>query len=636
MNSSRKSKPETKTPYENSWAQAQAAAALEIRRRDEAKVKALRETIEGWSKNFPAFAKKLDVIDKYGERIPVAQSPILKAFEIARTGRDYVLKPRQVFMTTWELARDIWFFFVNPNAHVTILCQSSNDNAGIKELSNRIQVMFEGLRRNYPDAPFAKITETKWVRTDAGPDGQPNRAELKIVGAGATEKAAGKKGRAETIHRLHVTEISSFEFAFETLVSMLACIPPQDRVKGPLNGELARTEITFESTAKGAAGAFFDGYMSAKEGKDEYTAHFFPWFQQPEYQSKLQPDEVVVPRTERENQLVTLHKITSEQLKWYQQQIANPMKGGQANVDQEYPSDEESCWLFDGRMFFDKDALSKLRTAACEAGNKLLHGACRIWHQPEAGKTYILAIDPSSGAEIDESEAKKKKLDPTAFVVLERESGKHCATFHGYFHPDDAAEKAGVLGWYYNQAAIVVERSSSHITIHIALEKWVRRNAKGEPDPTAGIGYPNIYVAEDRHYGFAVTPQSRAGILDGLEVAIRTGAFKTYDIEFIKEALLFIVKDEKAQAAAGAHDDRIMAAAIAWKLISIPIGLNCAAFAQPPSIAFEQTPISFEGMAGNGIDSLVNQERARWAGANQGSASGWATLLNNNGSTEGF
>src|SRR6185312_6079475 len=106
----------------------------------------------------------------------------------------------------------------------------------------------------------------------------------------------------------------------------------------------------FESTAKGAAGAFFDGYMSAKEGKDEYTAHFFPWFQQPEYRSPLLPDEVITPRTEREKMLVGLHGISQEQLKWYQQQIANPMKGGQANVDQEYPSDEESCWLFDGRM----------------------------------------------------------------------------------------------------------------------------------------------------------------------------------------------------------------------------------------------------------------------------------------------
>lgn len=586
--------------------------------------------IDDWSKDFVKFAAYLDVIDKYGERIPVQQSPILLAFERDRTGRDYVLKPRQVFMTTWELARDIWFFMVNPNAHVTILCQSSNDNAGIKELSNRIVVMFEGLRRNFPNAPFAKLSETKWVRTDGG------RAELKIVGAGATEKAAAKKGRAETIHRLHVTEISSFEFAFETLVSMLACIPPQDRQKGPLKGALARTEITFESTAKGAAGAFFEGYMSAKEGRDEYTAHFFPWFQQPEYQSPVLEGEIIAPRTEREKQLVTLHKITPEQLKWYQQQIANPMKGGQANVDQEYPSDEESCWLFDGRMFFDKDALHRLKTVSEEAHDRLLQGACRIWIKPEVGKTYILVIDPSSGSELDETEAKKKKLDPSAVVVLERETGRHCATLHGYFHPDDVAAKAATLGWIYNMALIAVERSSSHGQIHSSLLKWVRLNANMQPDQSVGIGYPNIYVAEDRHYGFAMTPQTRPAVLDGLEVAIRIGQFVTRDLEFIKEAQLFIVKEDKAQAAAGAHDDRVMATAIAWRLIQVPLGLNHSAFQQPPSIAFERTPASFEGLNGQqGIGSLVESEQRRWAGATSTNA-GWATLLQSNGDTEGF
>lgn len=581
---------------------------------------------EAWRKDFIGFAKLLDVIDKNGDRIPVQQSPILLAFEAERTGRDYVLKPRQVFMTTWELARDIWFFMVNPNAKVTILCQSSNDNAGIKELSARLVVMFEGLRRNDPDAPFAKISDTRWVRTDGG------TAELKIVGAGATEKAAAKKGRTGTIHRLHVTEISFFEFAFETLTAMLACIPP----------DLTKTEITFESTPKGAAGAFFEGYMAAKEGRTEFHAHFFAWFDQPEYKSPLLPGEVVVPRTEREKQLVTLHHISQEQLKWYQQRVADPMKGGQALVDQEFPSDEESCWLFDGRMFFDKDALHKLRTESAEAADHMLAGACRIWIRPEAGKTYILVIDPSSGSEIDESEAKKKQLDPSAVVVLERETGRHCATLHGYFHPDDIAAKAAALGWIYNIALIAVERSSSHGQIHSSLLKWVRLGPDMQPDEKLGIGYPNIYVAEDRHYGFAMTPQSRPAVLDGLEVAIRLGdkpgGFKTRDLEFIKEAQLFIVKDEKPQAAQGAHDDRIMATAIALKLIQVPLGLKATAFMQPPSIAFERTPASFEGMNGApGISSLIESEKRRWAAGGSSDANpGWATLLQTNGDVEGF
>jgi hypothetical protein len=289
-------------------------------------------------------------------------------------------------------------------------------------------------------------------------------------------------------------------------------------------------------------------------------------------------------------------------------------------------------------MFFDKDALHRLKQDSEDARDQFLAGACLIWAKPQVGKTYILAIDPASGAELDETEAKKKKLDPSAAVLLERETGAHCATLHGYFHPEDLAAKAAALGWIYNQAIIVVERSSTHVTIHSALKKWVRLNAEMKPDPLVGVGYPNVYVAEDRHEGFAISPSSRAAILDGLEVAVRTGAFKTHDLALIKEAQLFIVKDEKAQAAAGAHDDRILATAIAWKLISVPVGLQASAFQQPPSIAFERTPASFEGMTNQqGISALIENEQRRWAGgaADNGSSNGW-TVQYNNTDVDGF
>lgn len=544
----------------------------------------------------------LEVVPKDGgDLIPVAQSPITSAFEAARTGRDYVLKPRQVHMTTWELARDIWFFFTRPGARVVILCQSDKDNSAPREISNRIITMLEGLKKKFPDAPFDKVSDTRWVRTGAN-------AELRITGAGATEKSASKKGRSGTIHRLHVTEVAFFEYAHDTLTAILECVPGVD----------AGTEITFESTPKGAAGFFYEGYNAAKAGKSGYKAHFFRWFEQLEYRTKLAPNEVVVPENEREHELVKIHGVTPEQLKWYRQKVADPSKG-QAKVDQEYPSDEETCWLFDGRTFFDKEALSKLRQGVKPPVETLLGGAFKVWHRAEADKTYIVAIDPSSGT----------GGDPFAVLVLERGTGRHCATLHGQFAPDILARHAAAIAWSYNLALIVVERSSSHQAVHIALAGWKR------PKEETTVGYPNVFIDKDRQPGFKVTVANRPAILDQLESAIRTQTFITLDVELVKEAQLFIVKDEKPQAAPGAHDDRIMACAIAWDILRIPMGLKHTAFAQSPSIAYAHTPVSFEGAHAQSIDSLVLNEQRKWAGAVQGDG-GWSGVTSSPGDMEGF
>lgn len=552
-----------------------------------------------WSNDFVGFTKYLDVLGKEGEVISVQQSPILTMFEKARTGRDVVLKPRQVFMTTWELARDIWFFMTRPGK-VIILCQSSAKNDAPKEISQRLVTMFEGLRRNFPSAPFTKTSDTKWVRSDGV------KATLEIMGAGATEKSAGKKGRSGTIHRLHVTEVAFFEYAHETLTAILECVP----------GRSSGTEITFESTPKGAAGFFYERYNIAKGGKSGYKAHFYKWFEQPEYHESLDPDEKIVPETEREKELVNVHKITTEQLKWYRQKVADQ---GQAKVNQEYPSDEETCWLFDGRVFFDPEALSKLRMGVKPPIDIKLAGAFKVWQKAIVGNEYIFAIDPSGGL----------GGDPAAAILLEKRTGVHCATLIGQFPPDIFAMHCAAIAWVYNMALIVIERSSSHELMHHTLQNWKR---PGSED----IGYPHVHVAQDRKKGFHIGPQNRMGILDGLESAIRTGTFVTHDINFIKEAQLFIVVDDKPQAASGAHDDQIMATAIGWDLLKIPAGLKHTAFAQAPSIAYTQNPAAFEGVHNQppSIDKLVLNEQKRWAGGS--GDGGFSVISSTPGDMDGF
>src|SRR5690606_31262444 len=127
------------------------------------------------------------------------------------------------------------------------------DDAAIRELSDKARVMFDSLAVLGLDRGVEQKTSTHWTLLDRD-------ASLKIVGSGASEAAASKKGRSGTIHRLHVTELAFFEYARETLNAMFECVPT------PEYG----TEISIESTANGASGLFYELYNAAKAGRSSF------------------------------------------------------------------------------------------------------------------------------------------------------------------------------------------------------------------------------------------------------------------------------------------------------------------------------------------------------------------------------
>lgn len=527
-----------------------------------------------WKADFVSFALKLDVIDKDTNRIKVQQSDILRAFEKNRGKRNVVVKARQVFMTTWELARDLWHFFAFPNGNVLVIVPSDKDNRAIKTVGERLQTMVAGLKRDYPDTPIQRISDSRWVRTDVDEDGNPYKAEIIITGAGATEAAAGKKSRGGTVLRLHVTELAFFEFAKESLVSLLPALPPS-------------AEVTYESTPNGATGAFYESYIAAKEGKSGYTAHFYPWFLQSEYQTELLPGEIVEPQDGRQRELVERHGVTPVQLKWYQQVAGDPNR--KAKLDQEYPSDDKTCWLYDGDVFFDQNILATIRAKTKPHVAVALAGLLKIWEHPQPGVTYVIGADPAGGVGKDFSVA----------MVLERGSGRHVATLRGQIRPNEFARLLARLGFLYNGAILAVERNNAPGGSVLADLATIDRKScsNGVFD---GSGYPNMFYGDDKIVGWNTHKANRPVILDSLEASVRDGSYLPLDLDVVEEMFTFIVKDGRPEAANGATDDCVMASAIALAIARVSIGLAHTAFHSAPSIAFEDTPIAFEGL---GIDA---------------------------------
>lgn len=539
---------------------------MTLRKRHQAAIAEHAARIDAWRDDFVSFATELDVIDKHGSRIAIRPSAMISMFEAQRSGWDIVLKPRQVWFTTWECARDIWYFITQPGARVVLVCQADKDNEAVRELSTRIRVMLGtddaarastdgkcGLLGKYPTLGVRENSLTHWSFGDAS---------LRIISAGASKNAAEKKGRAGTIHRLHITEISSFEYARSTMNAILECVPRTN----------AKSEVVIESTARGAEGLFYELYNAAKSGANSFRPFFFAWMKHREYRLGLEPGEVVKVTTPREKELVRKHGASAEQVKWYRAKVGDK---GQDLTDQEYPMDEETCWLVGGRTYLNVERTKLLLTMTIDpiatetfkssVPDASVRNDLRIWKHPQPRREYVVIADPAEGL---------PGKDKCAAAVYDRGSGEHVASVHGLWRTHEFARVLERVGFMFNTALVVVERiNHGHAVLNALLRLGVAAagvNAGDKP-------YPNIYFDDDEHAGWKTGPVQRATALEAFEAAHRKGEWSSPDRDALDEMLKFVVhKTGKVAAAPGANDDRVLVHVIALRILSVPRagGLN--------------------------------------------------------------
>ncbi len=174
-------------------------------------------------------------------------------------------------------------------------------------------------------------------------------------------------------------------------------------------------------------------------------------------------------------------------------------------------------------------------------------GPIQVFREPEAGVPYVIGGDTAGDGS-----------DWFVAQVLDNRTGAQAAVLRHRYDEDTYARQLWCLGRYYNDALLAVETNFSTYPVK-KLEE---------------LGYPNLYVreAEDtydavplRSYGFRTTAVTRPVILSGLLEAMREGLGGVSHRETLEEMLTF-VRDERLRPAAapGAHDDCVMALAIAW------------------------------------------------------------------------
>ena len=237
---------------------------------------------------------ELTIIDKTGTEIPFKLNPIQSKFVEEATGKDIILKGRQMGFSSFILASFTKDFIFKENS-LSVVVADIADNA--LDLLARVKHYIKGFEQtNNVKIPLKY--NSKYELQNAA-----NGARYIIGTAENTEF-----GRSKTITNLHFSEAAFYKHFEKLLAGAGTALVP--------NGK-----FVIETTANGF-NSFKTFYNDSELGNTDFTAHFYP-------SQDFYPAEFLEKEKKRLGRL----------------------------FDQEHPSDSETAFITSGSLYLDIDAL---------------------------------------------------------------------------------------------------------------------------------------------------------------------------------------------------------------------------------------------------------------------------------------
>lgn len=490
-----------------------------------------------------------------------------------RQGRDIILKIRQVGFTTLSCVRALDLALWEPNLRT-----------GIMAHKNEVVSTIFG--------DIVKFTY-EWFVKDWGHFYNPTSTSDSATALSFSDDGLGRQldssmrvlfdFRGKTVHFLHVSEASRVD---------------RDRFTGSLQGVPINGEVVLESTPNGRGGEFFRLWQLWREKGSQapYKGHFVPWYdhypeslekvtlasgkRKPKKVSDFKFEDLDPEITQFEKSIVEDYSLTPDHIRWRRWCIDTNCAGSEERFDEEYPADDVSCFLAGDNQVFPPSVLKK-HDATCKLPERtgfLVQDAANTakvvddkagwyyeWVPPKPLRQYSIGADPASGAAADASCA----------YVIDNATLETVACLHGKIPPDTFAEQLKCLGLLYNSAFICVESNNHGHTVITLLKQ-----------PPPGLCYRYMYkrrgldrvkTANDGSlWGFQTTVVSKLPLTERLRIAASNAdpatRIKIYDAGLVNEMSTFIqgMANQGAyvtrRAAEGAHDDRVMAIALALEM----------------------------------------------------------------------
>lgn len=415
------------------------------------------------------FIETLLVIEnKARQLVPFIYNPIQADADATQTGHDVWVKPSSVGFSTERINNRLVDTLTNPGTNTVLVAY---EDFITQRLLSKVNFSYNHLNGlNIPGFPEihhdSDFQKTFRFYTDRGKPNEKMVGTSSIYIASARSKTAG---RAEVIHHLLLDEHAFYvqDATERILAPALARVPPDGTVDS-------------FSTPNGEDNDFHDWYVDAKDGKSIFTAHFYAWFQHPEYVIKLgdprikdisETDKAEFSLNPEEENLVFNRGLSFDQIRWRRwmmKLMESLRRSGETRTlfKQEFPEDDVSCFLSTGDMYFDSDQLNIMAKQCYPA--PMSRDNLSIWYPPEKGKNYTVAIDPGQA-----------KITQSAITVLCFDQDgqgnykpKYCARDAGLYSPEVTAKKARDASWYYNRGMIVWEANSHGLAITELLKRY--------------------------------------------------------------------------------------------------------------------------------------------------------------------
>jgi predicted Fe-Mo cluster-binding NifX family protein len=258
----------------------------------------------------------LRILTKDKLLVPFRWNAAQEDFQRNRTGRDLILKARQLGFTTL-VQGEIFRRLVTGTRNAITLTHDSDATTKIRLMADRF---YENCKFGdiQPARHFANASLTTYPEYDSA---------AAIATAGSLNT-----GRGDTYTDFHGSEVAFWPDA-ESIVT------------GAMQG--GNPEVILESTPNGAQGYFYNLCMDALHGGSNWKLHFYPWWWDPAYQIPLEPNEHL-DLSDEEKELIAKKKITLAQIKWrrYKQRELGRF------FIQEYPEDPVTCFITSGHGYF--------------------------------------------------------------------------------------------------------------------------------------------------------------------------------------------------------------------------------------------------------------------------------------------
>lgn len=276
---------------------------------------------------------------------------------------------------------------------------------------------------------------------------------------------------------MHCSELAFWQNAVDAMVSLKQTM-----------GEFDGTEWWNETTPNGEGGIgayFYDIWRDTKRGETDFINIFFRWFDfdvytRPFLNEHVEKAEFVnsvesrkdVEKYGEEEKIMKLYDLTWEQMNWRRWYIRNKTEGLNKFM-QEYPEDDESCFLTTSNTFFSIAIVNNIKKQCKEPERgdlvwldekrnavKFLPsktGFLRVWQKPDNlsyENRYAMGWDVSLGVEDG---------DPTCGEMLDLINPLekvNILEWHGYLRSDLVAEELlKIHFWYGNNVWHCIEQN---------------------------------------------------------------------------------------------------------------------------------------------------------------------------------